>query len=77
MIGHGVDGLIATTADEWEESLAWLIDHPQRRQWMAKALRRKVMAEHTLEKNVWKWPAAWERIIDASRQQRVRRLLAS
>jgi glycosyltransferase involved in cell wall biosynthesis len=74
-VTDGVDGLLAETADEWEAALVRLIDSPEERRRLRKAQRRRVATEHSLDNNLWRWPAAWTQIINDFRaKQRQPRL---
>lgn len=63
----GLDGLEANTADEWEAALATLLDDPTRRQQMAARWAKRVRERHSLAENLWRWPAAWESLVNATR----------
>jgi glycosyltransferase involved in cell wall biosynthesis len=71
-IEHGVDGLLAETADEWETALLALVDDPAYRRQLRKAQRRRIAERHSLERNAWKWPSAWAQIVTAYRENRSR-----
>lgn len=58
-----INGFIARTVDDWEECLAILVEVEERRKDMARRLRRQVMERWALRKNVWRWPAAWSRLV--------------
>lgn len=59
----GEDGLIAATADEWEDHLARLVKFRARRESLALMLLNRVERDHTLAANVGNWPAAWASIL--------------
>lgn len=63
-----LDGLPATTADEWEAALAQLLDAPHQRRLMAARWARRVRARYSLTANLWRWPAAWASIVAARPQ---------
>jgi len=65
-VTDGVDGLVAETANEWEHQLARLIEHRDLRRRLWHAQRRRVTL-HSLEANWWRWPQAWQRIINQFR----------
>jgi glycosyltransferase involved in cell wall biosynthesis len=76
VIVDGESGALCRTVDEWTAALLRLVDEPRtRRQW-ARALRHRVEKHHTLEGNLWRWPAAWQTILEAFRKTHTRRLLA-
>src|SRR5499427_7901878 len=70
LVEHGVTGLLAETADEWEAALSELLERPARRAILARRLLRVVEREHTLEGQLWRWPSAWQRIAEAARERR-------
>jgi glycosyltransferase involved in cell wall biosynthesis len=57
-------GYLATTVDEWEAALSHLVEKEEERRYSSMALKRDVMARWSLRKNVWRWPAAWGRLVD-------------
>jgi glycosyltransferase involved in cell wall biosynthesis len=63
VIDNGVDGLLANTADEWEDALLRLVDDAALRRSLRKAQRRRIAEHHTIEKNAHRWPRAWGRIV--------------
>lgn len=64
LIDHGVNGYLASTADEWEEYLSRLIEDYTHRQRMNKALMKKIRNDYTLERNAWRWLEAWDGLIN-------------
>jgi glycosyltransferase involved in cell wall biosynthesis len=58
-------GFLASTADEWEKYLTYLVAKPaeEERRWVADALRRDVLEKWSLKTNYWRWPAAWNRLM--------------
>ena len=62
-IEDGWDGLIASTAKEWETQLARLVESPDMRRFLRRAQRKRIMERHTLAKNAWRWPDAWASIL--------------
>src|SRR5262252_4730743 len=72
LIEHGVTGLLAETADQWEAALADLVEHPARRAILARRLLKVVEREHTLEGQLWRWPAAWAAIAEDALSRRGR-----
>lgn len=68
IIDHGASGIIANDADEWEAGLATLIERPAERAMMRRRLLRRVEKQHALSVNLWRWPAAWAQIQQASRR---------
>lgn len=73
VVTDGEDALIAETVDEWEAALARLIDDQALRRALWRNQRRRVAREHSMQVNWWRWPAAWQSIIE---QFRVRPRLA-
>ena len=49
-ITDGVDGYVATTADEWKDKLIGLIESPEQRRKMGEQARQTVLARYTTEK---------------------------
>jgi len=49
-ITDGVDGYVATTADEWKDKLIGLIESPEQRRKMGEQVRQTVLARSTTEK---------------------------
>ena len=62
VIRHGENGLLASTASEWETCLAALLDGTFDRRGLAGALAGDVATRFSLKKAYWKWPAAWNRL---------------
>ena len=60
----GEDALIAETAAEWESALTRLITDEQLRKNLRRAQRRRIARDHSLQRHVLEWPAAWSQIID-------------
>lgn len=76
-VDDGIDGLLAETADEWNVALRRLVEDAELRRELRKAQRRRVLSEHSLEKQVYKWPLAWGQIVSEFKQSRQRpRLIA-
>lgn len=69
-IDHGVDGLIANTADEWTAALLALVDDEAQRRNLQAAAYRKVDERWSLERNWWRFPAAWQSLAQAARARR-------
>jgi glycosyltransferase involved in cell wall biosynthesis len=72
VIEHGRTGYLAETADEWEAALAELVARPALRAMMARRLLRQVERQHSLERELWRWPAAWQTIAEDARARRGR-----
>lgn len=66
VIDSGEDGFLCTDKYEWAEALKELVANASRRRRMARALRRKVADEYSLERNLWRWPEAWADIVASS-----------
>lgn len=58
------NGFLATTADEWEERLAMLVEMDALRRKLAEDLKRDVLAQWTLERQYRRWPEAWRRLME-------------
>jgi glycosyltransferase involved in cell wall biosynthesis len=72
VVEHGQTGYLAETADEWEAALLALVCRPSLRSMLARRLLRQVEKRHSLERELWRWPAAWAAIQeDASARRRV------
>lgn len=56
-------GLIAETADEWENYLALLIEQPKVREACAREMLRHVYAEHGLTTQLHRWNDAYREIV--------------
>jgi glycosyltransferase involved in cell wall biosynthesis len=67
VLRDGVDGYLATTADEWEAALQALIQDAELRLRLATTWARRVEECHSLEANLWRWPRAWQQLVDAFR----------
>lgn len=62
VVRHGVNGLLAATAGEWEHGLAALLDGTFDRGALAGALHDDVVGRYALKQHYWRWPAAWNRL---------------
>lgn len=71
LVENGVSGFIATTADEWESGLAELVERPALRSMMARRLLKTVERQHSLQGQLWRWPAAWATIQQAAVSSRL------
>ena len=69
LIDHGKTGLIATTADEWEAAIEFLLDRPRKRRQMARRLLRVVERDWALEAHAHEWISAWSDIVMDTRQR--------
>lgn len=67
LVDHGASGFIATDAGEWEDALAQLVEDRWLRQRMAKRLLKRVQRDHSLDGNLWRWPASWQQIRESAR----------
>ena len=75
LLTDGVDGLLADSANEWEQALSRLIEDYNFRRKITKALIHKIRREYSLEKNVWRWLDAWTDIVDNFRQSQRKHIL--
>ena len=75
LIEHGRDGYIAHSVDEWEQSLAELVESYDRRRELQRALLTKVRHYHSIERNAWRWVEAWSAIISDFRKQNQSQIL--
>lgn len=66
VIEHGETGFLAETADEWEWALAQLVEQTKLRRRLARRLFARVKREHSLERQLWRWPDAWQQIVEAT-----------
>lgn len=71
VVDHGASGMIATSAGEWEDGIGLLIENQSQRQMMARRLLKAVEKHHSLEGNLWRWPAAWSTIQESARERLV------
>ena len=62
VLHEGETGFLVTSAGEWEDALAFLLDFPPVRRLVADKLRRQVLERHSLKKHYWRWPAVWNRL---------------
>jgi glycosyltransferase involved in cell wall biosynthesis len=62
----GRTGFLAETADAWEEAIAILLRDEGIRRRMAQELKRDVLARCSLKQHYWRWPAAWNRLMEGS-----------
>ncbi len=49
LVKDGVNGFYATTPDEWEEKLSFLIEHPDVRERMGREGRKRVLKNYTVQ----------------------------
>jgi glycosyltransferase involved in cell wall biosynthesis len=71
LIEHGATGYLAETADDWEAALVEMVERPALRSIMARRLLRVVERHHTLDGQLWRWPAAWAQIAERAGEQHV------
>lgn len=67
LVDHGLSGLLADNAAEWEDALAVLIEQHATRKMMAKRLLKTVAKHHSLAGNLFRWPLAWQAIAESAR----------
>jgi hypothetical protein len=72
-VRHNDTGLIADTADAWEAGLCHLVADAHHREVLAGRLRRKIMADWSLEHGAERWLDAWQYLLDerAARARKV------
>jgi hypothetical protein len=70
-VDDGVDGRLAETREEWLQALRTLVDDAQMRKRLRLEQRRRIAQQHTLERNAWRWPLAWQTIVDDFRARRL------
>lgn len=75
IIEHDHDGFIARSADEWDLALGKLVSSNNIRKRMAQRLLDKVQRRHSLQKEAWRWPLAWTRIVEDFRERRKHRVM--
>lgn len=63
-LGPEKTGYLCETVDEWESALCDLVEYEDHRRHMASRLKADVMAKWALGKNLWRWPAAWRRLVE-------------
>lgn len=56
---------LVESADEWENILSFLIEHPRERQMIAQDAVRHVERHHSLDGQLHRWPEAYGQIVDA------------
>lgn len=69
-------GWIAQSPAEWRFLVEQLIRDRPHREALALAWRAQVAADHTYERNAWKWWAAWEMAAENRRQSLMERWVA-
>lgn len=65
VIEHERNGLLATTADEWEHALSRLIEDEELRLSINRELQGKIEREYSLDVNLHRWPVAMQAIVGA------------
>ncbi|RMF50685.1 MAG: glycosyltransferase, partial [Bacteroidetes bacterium] len=60
VVQEGVNGLWASTLDEWVEKVSWLIERPEERQRLGAAARHTVQAAYSVHANAPKYLAAFQ-----------------
>jgi hypothetical protein len=58
------NGLLASTADEWEAHLSVLVEQEHTRRLFAHMLKADVLDKWSLKKGYRRWPEAWRRLIE-------------
>jgi glycosyltransferase involved in cell wall biosynthesis len=67
VVEHGVTGLVAATADDWERHLESLLARPLKRRRMAERAYAYVRDTWSLSDNSWRFLAAWASLYQAGR----------
>ncbi len=70
IIRHQDTGLIANDADAWELCLARLVADPAYRAVLAGRLRRRILADWTLEHGAERWLDAWDWLLQSYRERK-------
>jgi glycosyltransferase involved in cell wall biosynthesis len=68
-VTDGVDALVAETPQEWAEQIGRLIENETLRRSVRRAARRKVVSEHSLQNNWFRWLDAWADAVDRFRSR--------
>lgn len=68
-VRHDVNGLLATTADEWEHQLSRLIEDRWLRQRLQRKAYRKLITENTLAVNAHRWIDCWTEVARSPSRQ--------
>jgi glycosyltransferase involved in cell wall biosynthesis len=71
LIMHGVTGFLCERREEWTQALLYLLEHEDERRTMAKKLGYVVRQEYNLQRQYWRWPVAWARIVQAAKRPRL------
>lgn len=65
-VKDGVNGFLASTAEEWEDKLSRLIEDKQLRERMGEEAYQRVYSEHNLDKNAPLWEEAYLSVFDVA-----------
>jgi glycosyltransferase involved in cell wall biosynthesis len=68
-VTDGKDALVAETSQEWAEQIGRLIEDETLRRSIRRNARRKVVTEHSLHANWWRWLDAWADAVDRFRSR--------
>jgi glycosyltransferase involved in cell wall biosynthesis len=60
----GVDGLVASTTEDWIAQLSALVESAELRRQINRQARYTVMTQHSLEANWQRWPTAWAELLN-------------
>ena len=66
-VSDGADALVARNADEWEHALVRLMEDAELRRRFLRAQRQRVVSQHSLQREWWRWPNAWAAILEQFR----------
>ncbi|MGE3267173.1 MAG: glycosyltransferase family 4 protein [Chloroflexota bacterium] len=64
-VADGFTGRLAETADDWTDALMALIEDADARRHLSANLAARVEQRHSLDRELWHWPAAWQRIVES------------
>lgn len=68
-VDDGRDALVASSADEWEDALALLVEDAELRRRLYRTQRLHTITEHSLARNWWRWPDAWTAILERQKKR--------
>lgn len=65
-VDNGRGGMLATTAEEWEDALAFFLEDANRRRMWNRALVAHVERHHSLDTQLPRWTSGYASIVDAA-----------